>query len=120
MGLTWASLGRRVEVASWGLARGPESRSSVEEGWGQVAQECPHPTALLSGMPDTGIPAWGWAWLGISKGSAWGWSKAKPPGRPSEKLQQNETSSGLCPVLLHESQVGWPVRMERRMVLGST
>lgn len=24
----WASLGRRVEVASWGVARGPESRSS--------------------------------------------------------------------------------------------
>lgn len=43
MGLTWASLGRRVEVASWGLARGPESRSSVEEGWGQVAQGCSPP-----------------------------------------------------------------------------
>lgn len=55
MGLTWASLGRRVEVASWGVARGPESRSSVEEGWGQVAQGCPHPSALLSGMPDAGI-----------------------------------------------------------------
>lgn len=69
MGLTWASSGRRVEVASWGLARDPESRSSVEESWSQVAQGCPHPTALLSRMPDAGI-------------QAWGWSKAEPPGRP--------------------------------------
>ena len=54
-GLTWASSGRTVEVASWGLVRGPESRSSGEEGWGQAAPGAPHPDALLSGVPGAGV-----------------------------------------------------------------
>lgn len=70
-------------MASWGLAIGPESRNSGEEGWGQSAQGHLHPSALLSGVPDTGIrwgeswgQAWGWTRQGSSKGPAQGWSKA--------------------------------------------
>lgn len=43
-------------MASWGLARGPESKNSREEGWSQAAHSYCHPTALLSGESGAGIP----------------------------------------------------------------